>query len=112
MYATKYDEEFTSYLPNFVEDVWNLLTSLGPQQKYDIVSTSFLLHSIRSNFCLIFPIFAQLVTNALTFLSTVADRKQYQHLFENPTVLKSICEKVVFPNIEFRSKLSHYLIQR
>lgn len=40
MYATKYDEEFTSYLRSFVDTIWNLLTSLGPQQKYDLVSIS------------------------------------------------------------------------
>lgn len=38
MYAQKYDEEFATYLPLFVEDIWNLLMSLGTQSKYDIVS--------------------------------------------------------------------------
>ncbi|KAK7583970.1 hypothetical protein V9T40_004933 [Parthenolecanium corni] len=80
MYAQKYDEEFAPHLPRFVDDIWNLLMALGAQTKYDI-----------------------LVSNAMTFLSTVADRKQYQHLFADAKVLGSICEKVIFPNIQFRT---------
>ncbi|XP_076182593.1 chromosome segregation 1 [Ptiloglossa arizonensis] len=79
LYAQKYDEEFQPYLPLFVTAVWNLLTSTGQQPKYD-----------------------SLVSNALQFLATVADRAQYRHQFENPTTLSSICEKVIIPNMEFR----------
>ncbi|XP_075231087.1 chromosome segregation 1 [Lycorma delicatula] len=79
LYALKYDEEFQPYLPNFVTDIWNLLITTGKQQKYD-----------------------SLVSNALQFLATVADRRHYRHLFEQPDVLGSICEKVVIPNMEFR----------
>ncbi|XP_054273914.1 exportin-2 [Macrosteles quadrilineatus] len=80
LYAQKYDEEFKEYLPNFVTDVWNLLISTGQQPKFDA-----------------------LVSNALQFLATVADRNHYRHLFEDPTVLSNICEKVVIPNMEFRT---------
>lgn len=38
LYAQKYDEEFQPYLPQFVEAVWDLLTSTGLQPKYDAVS--------------------------------------------------------------------------
>ncbi|CAL7948889.1 unnamed protein product [Xylocopa violacea] len=79
LYAQKYDEEFQPYLPDFVTAVWNLLTSTGQQPKYDA-----------------------LVSNALQFLATVADRAQYRNLFEDPTTLSSICEKVIIPNMEFR----------
>lgn len=79
MYALKYDEEFQSFLPEFVTDIWNLLITTGKEHKYD-----------------------SLVSNALQFLATVADRAQYRHLFEQPEVLSSICEKVVIPNMEFR----------
>jgi len=44
----------------------------------------------------------QLVSNALQFLATVADRAQYRHLFEDPATLSNICEKVIIPNMEFR----------
>ncbi|KAK7791230.1 hypothetical protein R5R35_001387 [Gryllus longicercus] len=80
LYAQKYDEEFQPYLPQFVTAVWNLLVSTGLQPKYDL-----------------------LVSNALQFLATVADRSHYRHLFEDPVVLGSICEKVVIPNMEFRA---------
>ncbi|PNF40478.1 Exportin-2 [Cryptotermes secundus] len=79
LYAQKYDEEFQSYLPQFVTSVWNVLvtTDLGP--KYDM-----------------------LVSNALQFLATVADRTHYGYLFEDVNVLTSICEKVIIPNMAFR----------
>ncbi|CAB3368472.1 Hypothetical predicted protein [Cloeon dipterum] len=80
MYARKYDEEFGAYLPGFVTDIWGLLISLGPQPKYDL-----------------------LVSNALQFLASVADRPTYSKLFEDTNALTSICEKVVIPNMEFRT---------
>nr|CAI5867494.1 unnamed protein product [Callosobruchus analis] len=79
LYAQKYDEEFQPFLPQFVTDVWSLLVATGLEPKYDL-----------------------LVSNALQFLSTVAERNQYRHLFEDNTVLSSICEKVIIPNMEFR----------
>jgi len=50
----------------------------------------------------------QLVSNALQFLATVADRAQYRHLFEDSTVLSNICEKVIIPNMEFRGNQSQH----
>ncbi|XP_063905831.1 exportin-2 [Zophobas morio] len=79
LYAQKYDEEFQPYLPQFVTDVWNLLVVTGLQPKYDL-----------------------LVSNALQFLSSVAERSHYRNLFEDNTVLSGICEKVIIPNMEFR----------
>lgn len=82
LYAQKYDEEFGTYMEQFVTDVWELLVKTGTQTKYDA-----------------------LVSNALTFLSTVAGRQHYRQLFEDPKVLASICEKVIIPNMDFRGKL-------
>jgi hypothetical protein len=48
----------------------------------------------------------QLVSNALHFLATVADRTHYGYLFEDVNVLTSICEKVIIPNMAFRGKKS------
>ncbi|KAK9511317.1 hypothetical protein O3M35_005891 [Rhynocoris fuscipes] len=79
LYASKYDEEFRPFLPDFVTDIWNLLVSTGLQAKYDL-----------------------LVSNSLQFLSTVADRDHYRNLFEDPNVLSNICEKVIIPNVHFR----------
>lgn len=79
LYAQKYDEEFGKYMSQFVTDVWELLVKTGIQTKYDA-----------------------LVSNALQFLSVVADRNHYRQLFEDPKVLASICEKVIIPNIDLR----------
>ncbi|XP_045540379.1 exportin-2 [Papilio machaon] len=79
LYALKYEEEFHPHAPGFVTAVWTVLLATGPQAKYDA-----------------------LVSNALTFLAKVAEKKRYQNLFEDPGTLSSICEKVVIPNMEFR----------
>lgn len=80
LYAQKYDEEFETYMSQFVTDVWELLVKTGIETKYD-----------------------SLVSNALQFLSIVADRQHYRKLFEDPKVLANICEKIVIPNMDFRS---------
>jgi exportin-2 (importin alpha re-exporter) len=79
LYAQKYDEEFQPYLPQFATDVCSLLVETGLEPKYDL-----------------------LVSNALQFLSSVAERAHYRNLFEDNAVLSSICEKVIIPNMEFR----------
>lgn len=50
----------------------------------------------------------QLVSNAIQFLASVCERPHYKHLFEDQNTLTSICEKVIVPNMEFRSKPSNY----
>jgi len=79
LYAHKYEEEFQPYMQQFVTAVWNLLLATGPNTKYDL-----------------------LVSNAIQFLASVADRPHYKSLFEDPAVLGSICEKVIVPNMEMR----------
>ncbi|KAG5890853.1 hypothetical protein JTB14_016286 [Gonioctena quinquepunctata] len=79
LYAQKYDEEFQPFLQQFVTDAWSLLVGTGLEPKYDLI-----------------------VSNALQFLSSVAERAKYRNLFEDDTVLSSICEKVIIPNMEFR----------
>jgi len=79
MYAQKYHEEFQLFLPEFMSNVWNLLVHTGLETKYDI-----------------------LVSNAIRFLSAVADRLQFKHLFEEAGVLDSLCSKVIIPNMQFR----------
>uniref|UniRef100_A0A8C8EX16 Exportin-2 n=1 Tax=Oncorhynchus tshawytscha TaxID=74940 RepID=A0A8C8EX16_ONCTS len=44
-----------------------------------------------------------LVSNAIQFLASVCERPHYKHLFEDQNTLTSICEKVIVPNMEFRS---------
>ena len=79
LYAHKYEEEFSPYMRRFVTSVWSLLLSLGPQVKYDM-----------------------LTSNAIQFLASVADRAQYKSLFEEEATLASICERIIVPNIQMR----------
>ena len=46
----------------------------------------------------------QVVSNAIGFLASASERNHYKYLFEKQETLKSICENVVVPNIEFRGK--------
>ncbi|XP_014260192.1 exportin-2 [Cimex lectularius] len=81
LYAQKYDEEFRPFLPGFVTDIWNLLINTSSQVKNDI-----------------------LVSKALKFLSTVAERDMYKNLFEEASVLSDILTKVIIPNLQFREE--------
>lgn len=80
MFAQKYDEDFSEYLPRFVQSTWNLLITTDTKPKHDV-----------------------LVSNALEFLASVAERPTYKDLFADESTLRSICEKVIVPNMEFRS---------
>lgn len=47
----------------------------------------------------------QLVSSAIQFLASVAERPAYKQLFADPNTLTGICEKVIVPNMEFRGEL-------
>lgn len=79
LYTERYEEEFLSQLPGFVEMCWTLLTHLGPEPKYDLV-----------------------VNRALAFLSSVAKRPHHLKMFANDEVLRQLVEKIVIPNMTMR----------
>ncbi len=79
MFAQKYDEDFSEYLPRFVQSIWNLLITTDNKPKHDL-----------------------LVSTALEFLASVSERPAYKDLFGDEATLRSICEKVIVPNMEFR----------
>ncbi|KAH8377436.1 hypothetical protein KR093_005442 [Drosophila rubida] len=79
LYARKYDEEFKPFMEQFVTAVWELLVKTSLHTKYDA-----------------------LVSNALQFLTVIAERQHYHGIFENPEILARICEKVVIPNLDIR----------
>lgn len=79
LYASKYSEEFQTYLPQFVENVWLLLKTTGPQVKYDL-----------------------LVSISMKFLTTVASRPANKSLFQVPGILDQICSNIIIPNMVFR----------
>ncbi len=79
MFAQKYDEDFTSFLPNFVQSVWNLLVTTDTKPKHDL-----------------------LVSTAIEFLASVIERPTYKALFEDENMLRNICQNVIVPNMQFR----------
>lgn len=115
LYAQKYDEEFQPYLPRFVTAIWNLLVSTGQEVKYDLVrkpslDSRVLVPSARVKNPPV--LWLQLVSNAIQFLASVCERTHYKHLFEDQNTLTSICEKVIVPNMEFRSESLALLLSR
>ncbi|KAF2168070.1 hypothetical protein M409DRAFT_21516 [Zasmidium cellare ATCC 36951] len=79
LYTRKYDEEFKQYLTQFIGTSWNLLTTIGPEQKYDMV-----------------------VSRALEFLTTIASIREHAENFNNADVLGQVTERVVIPNLSLR----------
>lgn len=79
LYVQKYSSEFINYREKVAESIWRLLTLTGHQTKYDL-----------------------LVSNAIRFLITVAERPESRHIFQDPKVLNSLCQQVIIPNMEFR----------
>lgn len=80
LYATKYDEEFRPYLPQFMSDAWALLMRRGNAPRYDLV-----------------------VTTGIKFLSSIA-RSPDAHLFGDPSALSGVCNRIVIPNIQLRDE--------
>lgn len=79
LYTRKYDEEFKQHLGQFIGTSWNLLTTIGPEAKYDLV-----------------------VSRALEFLTTIASIREHAESFNNADVLGQVTEKVVIPNLSLR----------
>lgn len=77
LYTHRYEEEFSSLLPQFVNTTWNLLTTTGPQPKYDL-----------------------LISKALAFLTAVAKIQRQVHIFEGP--LEQVVKMIVLPNMALR----------
>ncbi|PFH56975.1 hypothetical protein XA68_15683 [Ophiocordyceps unilateralis] len=75
----KYDDDFSKYCNPFITSVWELLSSIGSETKYD-----------------------NLVSKALHFLTAVAKTSQHSEKFEESEVLRQIVEKVILPNVALR----------
>ncbi|KAJ1758050.1 importin-alpha export receptor [Coemansia sp. RSA 1591] len=74
LYANRYEEDFAQ-LPQFVETVWSMLTTVGAAHKYDT-----------------------LVSRGMAFLRTVVRNPRQRQLFANGDSLQLICERIVIPN--------------
>lgn len=83
---------------------------LEPTREYRQSAEIWLSNTSIYHFTDLIFIYSQLVSNALQFLSSVANRRHNNSLFENGNVLNSICEHVIIPNMEFRGKLVKTLV--
>lgn len=79
LYTTKYDDDFGGFCGQFITSVWNLLSTTGPEKKYDL-----------------------LVSKALQFLTAVASVPRHAEAFNNQETLGQIVEKVILPNVALR----------
>ncbi|PIA15174.1 Cse1-domain-containing protein [Coemansia reversa NRRL 1564] len=76
LYAQRYEEDFPQ-LPQFVETVWSMLTTVGRAHKYDGV-----------------------VSRGMAFLCTVVRNPRQKQLFASREALRLMCERIVLPNTE------------
>jgi len=79
LYTIKYDEDFSQYCAPFITDAWNLLSSVGPEAKFDL-----------------------LVSKALHFLTAIGGTRQHSAVFNDDGTLSQIVEKVILPNVSLR----------
>jgi len=79
LYLQKYDDAFGSLCAPFITSVWNLLTTIGPETKYDI-----------------------LVSKALHFLTAVASLDKHAQNFNSNEILQEVVQKVILPNVSLR----------
>ncbi|KAG0135177.1 Cse1-domain-containing protein [Tuber indicum] len=80
LFTTKYEDVFGEMLQNFVNSTWMLLTTTGPEPKYDI-----------------------LVSKALQFLTAVARSSKHAQNFSAVVVLEQVVEKIILPNMTLRT---------
>lgn len=79
LYMQKYEDAFGELCKPFITSTWNLLTTIGPETKYDI-----------------------LVSKALHFLTAVASQDKHAVTFNDDSVLGQVVEKVILPNVSLR----------
>jgi exportin-2 (importin alpha re-exporter) len=75
LYATKYEDVFEPFLPQFTQLVWKLLIDVDSKPKYDILATS-----------------------AIKFLTSVSSKQHNVGLFSD-AVLRDIVEHIVVKNL-------------
>ncbi|KAI7887653.1 Cse1-domain-containing protein [Mucor mucedo] len=78
LYASRYEDAFPQ-LEHFVPIVVGLLTTTGPESKYDAM-----------------------VCKALTVLTAIVKIERHSHIFADPVQLGNMCERVALPNVGLR----------
>lgn len=72
-------ENFKEYTQKFAQNIWNLLVTTNENVQNDT-----------------------LVSTAIRYLVTVAERPESRSLFQDVTVLNLLCQRVIIPNLTFR----------
>lgn len=79
LYIQKYEDVFGPLLGQFISSAWEVLTTTGPETKYDI-----------------------LVSKALQFLTAVTNVYEHAQNFNNEQVLGHVVDNVILPNLSLR----------
>jgi exportin-2 (importin alpha re-exporter) len=79
LYTTKFDDDFSPFASQFMQAVWTLLSTVGPEKRYDL-----------------------LVSKALNFLTAIAAVPRHAENFNNEDIMGQIVEKVILPNVALR----------
>lgn len=79
LYVQKYEDAFGEMLVPFITSVWNLLTTIGPELKYDLVASK-----------------------GLHFLTAVCSIKKYAESFNDEATLEQVIEKAILPSVSLR----------
>ncbi len=79
LWIQKYEDAFGEHVGKFIGSSWNLLTTVGPDTKYDI-----------------------LVSRALQFLTAVTSSAEYAKAFSEESTLSQVVERVILPNLTLR----------
>ncbi|KAI9746398.1 MAG: importin-alpha export receptor [Claussenomyces sp. TS43310] len=79
LYVQKYEDAFGQYVQPFITTIWNLLTTIGPETKYDL-----------------------LVSKGLQFLTAVSGITQHAEAFNNDSVLEQVVENAILPSVRLR----------
>ena len=99
LYAQKYLDAFPQ-LGSFVNGVWNMLTTVGPGTREDVVGYCLTRRDESDSG-------TQLVSRALRFLSVVVKMGSRRDMFAAPDTLRAFCEKIILPNMSIRRESRH-----
>ena len=78
LYAKRYLDVLPQ-LPEYVQAVWDMLSTYGPSEKYDVI-----------------------VSKAIGFLSAVVRMGNQRELFQADATLEQFCTAIILPNIQLR----------
>ena len=79
LWVKKYEDAFGAHVGPFIGSSWNLLTTVGPDTKFDI-----------------------LVSKALQFLTAVTSIAEHAQTFGEESTLNQVVQRVILPNMALR----------